>query len=248
MKRNVFTKVLVILIWISIWQLASMLSEIDILFPGPYKVLISLCGLVKTRVFYLSLFNSFIKITAGFILAFAAGVLLAAACHRFTILKSFIAPIVYLMKSLPVVSFIILLLMWTSSAYLSVYIAFIVVFPIIYHGTCEGISNLDVRILEMAEVFRMGRVRKIRYIYAPQVFSYITGSSKVALGMCWKAGISAEVIGLPAYSIGQQMYFSKLYLMADELLAWSVAIIIVSVIFEKLFMLILGLIKEVLER
>ena len=65
--------------------------------------------------------------------------------------------------------------------------------------------------------------------------------------MCWKAGISAEVIGLPAKSIGEQMYLSKLYLMTDELLAWSTAIIIVSVIFEKLFLIILNGIRKGLE-
>jgi len=247
MTKKVMRKILIVCIWLCIWQLISNLIGLDLIIASPIKVFLSFFSLLKAQLFYQSMINSFIKITLGFMIAFVLGIIFATAANRYQFMKEFLSPLIYLMKALPVASFIILILIWAGSKNLSVVISFIVVFPMIYIGTLEGFNNLDVKLLEMAKVFRMGWLKKTRYIYAPNIYPYIISNSKIALGMCWKAGISAEVIGLPAKSIGEQMYLSKLYLMTDELLAWSIAIIIVSVIFEKLFLIILNGIRKGLE-
>ena len=247
MTKKVMKKIVVVFIWLCIWQLISALTGLELIIASPVKVLLSFLSLLQKQLFYQCMINSFIKIILGFIIAFVTGIVFAAAANRFRFLKEFLSPLIYLMKALPVVSFIILLLIWAGSKNLSVIISLIVVFPMIYIGTLEGFNNLDIKLLEMSKVFRMGWIKKTRYIYAPEIFPYIISNCKIALGMCWKAGISAEVIGLPSKSIGEQMYLSKLYLMTDELLAWSIAIIIVSVIFEKLFLIILIGIRKGLE-
>lgn len=247
MTMKILKKIFIVFIWLCIWQLISNLTGLELIIASPVKVLMSFFSLVKTYIFYVSMLNSFVKIILGFILAFIAGIIFATISNKFYFMKEFLAPLIYLMKALPVASFIILLLIWAGSKNLSVVISFIVVFPMIYIGTLEGFHNLDIKLLEMSKVFRMSSVKKARYIYAPHIFPYIVSNCKIALGMCWKAGISAEVIGLPSKSIGEQMYLSKLYFMTDDLLAWSAAIIIVSVVFEKLFLIILNGIRRGLE-
>jgi len=247
MTKSVIKKLLVIFIWLCIWQFISYLTGLELIIASPVKVFLSFFSLLKTQLFYKCMINSFVKIILGFIIAFITGIVFATAANQFQFIKEFLSPLIYLMKALPVASFIILLLIWAGSKNLSVVISFIVVVPMIYIGTLEGFNNLDKKLLEMSKVFRMGRLKKTRYIYAPEIFPYIISNCKIALGMCWKAGISAEVIGLPSKSIGEQMYLSKLYLMTDKLLAWSIAIIIVSVIFEKLFLVILNGIRRGLE-
>lgn len=247
MTTKILKKLLVVLIWLCLWQLISNLAGLELIIASPVKVIVSFFSLLKAQLFYKSMINSFIKITLGFLIAFVSGIIFAAVANKFQFVKDLLAPLIYLMKALPVASFIILLLIWTGSKNLSIVISFIVVFPMIYIGTLGGFYNLDIKLLEMSNVFRMGPLKKARYIYAPQIVPYIISNCKIALGMCWKAGISAEVIGLPLKSIGEQMYLSKLYLMTDQLLAWSVAIIIVSVIFEKLFLFILNSIRKGLE-
>ena len=49
-----------------------------------------------------------------------------------------------------------------------------------------------------------------RYVYLTGVYPYITVQLKVAAGMCFKAGISAEIIGLVTGTIGTQMYYAKM--------------------------------------
>ena len=102
--------------------------------------------------------------------------------------------------------------------------------------------------LEVAEVFRMPMLRRILYIHMPQLKPFILSACATALGMSWKAGIAAEIIGTPDGSIGKQLYYAKIYLDTDDLLCWTVIIVIVSVAFEKLFMLALRAAYRRLER
>lgn len=247
MTKKILKKILVIFIWVCLWQLISNLMGLDLIITSPVKVMISFFSLLNTQLFYKCMINSFIKITLGFLIAFISGIIFAATANKIQFVKDLLDPLIYLMKALPVASFIILLLIWAGSKNLSVVISFIVVFPMIYIGTLEGFNNLDIKLLEMSKVFQMGPLKKARYIYAPHIVPYIIANCKIALGMCWKAGISAEVIGLPSKSIGEQMYLSKLYFMTDQLLAWSAAIIIVSVIFEQLFLFLLNCMRKGLE-
>ena len=120
----------------------------------------------------------------------------------------------------------------------SAVIAFIVVFPVVYHGMVQGIDNMDKNLAQMADVFNIHGMRRFRYISLMQCMPYIRTAVKSSAGMCWKAGAAAEVIGLTRNSIGEQMYLAKLYLETDVLLSWGIIIIIASVVFEKLLLLI----------
>ena len=77
----------------------------------------------------------------------------------------------------------------------------------------------------MAKVFRVNLRRQIRYIYVSQVLPYFLSACRLSLGMCWKAGVAAEVIGVPSGSIGEKLYNAKIYLNTPDLFAWTIVII-----------------------
>ena len=133
-------------------------------------------------------------------------------------------------------SFIILVLIWVPSRNLSVVISFLMVFPVMYTNLLKGIESTDRNLLEMAQVFRISLPRRIRYIYVSQVLPFFRAGCSVALGLCWKAGIAAEVIGIPEQSIGEMLYNAKIYLNTPDLFAWTVVIVMISLLFEKLFL------------
>ena len=128
-----------------------------------------------------------------------------------------------------------------------VFIAFLMVLPIIYTNMLEGITNTDKKLLEMADVFHIGLFRRIHYIYLPQLMPYFLAACSVSLGLAWKSGIAAEVIGIPDGSIGEKLYKAKLYLNSTDLFAWTVAIVVVSIVVEKLFLMIIRRIYRRLE-
>jgi NitT/TauT family transport system permease protein len=232
-------KVLAVFFWIAVWQIASMIVGEEMLLASPFAVIGALVELAGKLMFWKSIFNSFIKITGGFLLAILFGTLFAVCSYGSYIFYEMITPLIKIVKTTPVVSFIILVLLWANPENLSVVIAFLMVIPVIYTNVMQGLNNTDVKLLEMAKVFRIGWLKKARYIYIPAVMPYFASACSVGLGFCWKSGIAAEVIGLPKNSIGENLYEAKLNLMTKELFAWTFVIICISVIFEKMVMKLL---------
>jgi NitT/TauT family transport system permease protein len=93
--------------------------------------------------------------------------------------------------------------------------------------------------LEMAGLYKVRGVRKLFYIQLPGVMPFLTSACSVAIGMAWKAGVAAEVIGVINGSIGQKLYDAKIYFQNADLLSWTVIIILLSVAGEKLFVRLL---------
>ena len=147
-------------------------------------------------------------------------------------------------KATPVVSFIILALVWLDSGQLPLFIAFLMVFPPVYLNLLEGIRQTDGKLLEMARVFQVSPLRQLRGIYLPQALPYFRSAASLGLGLCWKAGIAAEVIGLPGGSMGERLYMAKVYFQTPDLFAWTAAIVAVSVLFERLFLKLVDILAE----
>ena len=235
MKKEKSIALWAVLFWLLVWQMGSMALHRDILLVSPVRVAQTLFELAGTKRFWLSIGGSFVRIVGGFMLAAVCGTLLAALAARFRRVEELLAPLVLAMKTIPVASFIILALIWIGSTNLAVFIAFVMVFPILYTNVISGIRATDGELLEMARVFRLPPMRRIRYVYLPQVMPYFRAGCTVGLGLCWKAGVAAEVIGMPVGSIGERLQQAKVYLDTPDLLAWTVVIVCLSVGVEKLF-------------
>lgn len=208
----------------------------DIILVSPIKVIVRLFELVQTKVFWSAIGFSFFRIILGFLLAMAFGVVLGALAGRWRLVKDLLEPLVQAVKTIPVASLVILLLFWFSADSLSIVISLMIVFPIVYTNVITGVKATDGKLLQMADVFGLNGLRRLRYIYVPQVMPFFVGACKVGLGLCWKSGIAAEVIAIASGSIGAQLYFAKIYLVTADVFAWTLVIIVISVGFEKLFL------------
>lgn len=239
MNKHRLQKTGAVLFWILIWQGAALLFHNSIIFVGPLDMLASLIQQAGTLLFWHSLLNSMVKIMGGFLCAFVSAILLSVLAFRFHWLSILLEPIIQLQKSVPVASFVVLLLILIGSGNLSVAIVFLMAFPILYINMCEGFRHVDAKMLEMAKVYHMKPWKQFLYIYRPAFLPFLISGSKIALGMSWKSGVAAEIIGVPANSIGERLYMSKIYLNTDSLFAWTLVIILLSILFEKLFLKIL---------
>lgn len=236
MKKNAARsrrKIIIIFGWILIWQAIALWIGNDILIAGPVEVGKALLKNLGDIEFIKSAGNSFIKISTGFCLAFFSGIVIASFAHQFPIWGEILEPVIGLMKTVPVASIVILLLIWTTSENLSIAISFMVTFPAIYFQMQEGILSVDRKLLEMAQVLEIPTWKKIWYLYRPAVLPYLAGSCRAAAGMGWKSGIAAEVIGVPDHTIGERLYTAKIYLETADLFAWTIVVLILCSVFEK---------------
>lgn len=221
-------------VWLLLWQLASMAIGLPLLLPSPLAVLLRLGQLCTGADFWLTVASSLLRILLGFLLGVLFGTALAGLCWRFRLADALARPLLGVLKSTPVASFIILALVWVKTTWLATVISFIMVLPLIYANVREGIDSADRQLLEMAQVFRLSRRKTFRYCYLPAILPFFLSAVSSALGFAWKSGIAAEVLGRPARAIGSQIYDSKIYLETPDLFAWTLVVILLSVLLERL--------------
>lgn len=232
--RKWLEKIGIAIVWIAIWQLCYWGVNQDLLLASPLSVLKRLGELVIRPEFWKTVSISCLHIFTGFILGVLSGVLLAVLSAKYAWFCSFLSPAMTIVKATPVASFIILALIWIQSARLSVFISFLLILPLVYTNTLQGIRKTDEKLLEMAAVYQMSARGKLRYIYVPQVLPYFFSACITGVGFAWKSGIAAEILAVPKNAIGTMLYESKIYLETTDLFAWTAAVILLSLFFEKI--------------
>ena len=148
-------------------------------------------------------------------------------------------PLLTVVRSTPVASFIILALVWIKRDNVAIFIAFLMVLPILWGNVSRGIAECDRDLLEMAHVFRFSKKDMLRKVYLPSVRPYFFAGCSTALGLSWKAGVAAEVLSLPRHALGSELYYSKIYLETPTLFAVTLVVILLSVVLEFILRLIL---------
>lgn len=242
-KFRSITKFIVIMaFWAAVWQILYMLIDEPLFLAGPSEMLQSLAGLLGTGSTYGIVFKSTVKIIGGFLVASLLAVCTAFLAWSAPVVREGLTPLMSFAKAVPIASVIILFLAWFSSSGISVFVAGFVAFPMIYFEVLSAFDDIDGKLLEMLRVYRVSTVKRIRYVYFPAVCDRLMQSAKIAVGMCIRAGVAAELIGVPSYSLGEKLYKAKLYLEIADLFAWTVIIVAAGYVCEKILIGILGMI------
>ena len=224
-----------LLFWLTLWQLSSLFVAKKILLVSPIDTVKRLLELALTLDFWAVVVNSLSRIGLGFLCACLAGAALAVSACGGKWLYSLIKLPLSVINATPIVSFIILALLWIRARDLSMFISFTMVLPMIFFSVHAGIMGVDKELTEMAAVFRLSRYKKARVIYAPSVLPYFVAAASNAIGFAWKSGVAAEIVGLQRRSVGLELYQAKLYLETADVFAWTLVVIVLSLITEKVF-------------
>ncbi|MBQ4452106.1 MAG: ABC transporter permease subunit [Clostridia bacterium] len=225
------------LVWLLVWQAVSMLMDADaqqILLASPLQVIGRLFELIRTSDFWRRVLFSSFTIMSGLLAGALAGVLLGAAAFFSNFIRELLRPLLAVIRSIPVVSFIILVLYWLSDRSLSVFIAFLICFPVFYTHTLTGFGAADPKMLEMAKVFGLSFGGRLKAVYLPALLPHLSAAMEVASGLAWKSGTAAEYIAIPAGSIGRKLYEAKSRLNSADTLSWTLAIVMLNSLFSFL--------------
>ena len=229
----------IILFWLAVWELLDRVVDNRLVLAGPIRTLQALVDQIVQPTFLTVVGCSFGRIVLGFLLSFVVGFVLALVAYRVRLFREFVEPLISLLRTIPVASFIILLLIWVGNQALTVFLAFFIVLPLIYTNMVSGFESVDAHMLEMAKTYKLSRWKTFLYIYRPAFMPFLLSSTKISLGMTWKSGIMAEVLATPALSIGKEMATARTFLDTPDLLAWTVVVMVLSVLFEQVFMALL---------
>lgn len=234
--------------WLAVWQIAALKLDSVILLVSPIDVVKRLFELVPSGEFWRSVGFSAARILPGFALGLVCGCVLASVSGKVKAVRILFSPLISVMKSIPVASFTILALIWIGSKDLSVLVSFLICVPIVYANMLEGIDALDPKLKEMSDVFGIPPLRRFAGVYLSQLLPYFRAASRLAIGLCWKSGAAAEVIGIPDGSIGEKLFEAKVYLETADLFAWTLVVILLSRLCEMLFSALIALLQRRVER
>lgn len=226
---------LIVLIWLIIWQVLALVVNNSVLLAGPADTVKALISLGSTSAFYISVGITIGKVLIGYVIGLILGTLLAVMSYRWNGVKEFLSPFVTVIKSIPIVSFIIIALIWVGSTNAAVIVSAIITFPIFYKNILEGLFATDRKMTDLAKVFQMKPSRKVKYIYLPSLAPHIKSAVSLAVGMAFRGGITAEVVGQPLRSIGNGLYRAKVNLATSEMLAWTLVAVLAAFVIERLF-------------
>jgi len=232
--RRVGPVLLAALVWVLVWQGVAMAVGHDFLLATPSEVVARLGELVTTSAFWVTVATTLVKIAAGFIAAVLVGAVTAMLAARFHMFDTLVAPLMSTIRSVPVVSFIILVLLWADPRTLASITAFLMVLPVMHASVLAGIHSRDRLLLEVADVFAVTAWRRVRAVDLPAVLPYFATACRIGIGLAWKSGIAAEVIGVSRGSIGEQLYQAKIFLESADVFAWTAVIVALSITCEGL--------------
>ena len=227
-----------LLFWLAVWALAARAVGQELLLPSPIQTARKLLELARTPDFWFTVGRTILRVLTGILAAALLGILLAGLTHESRVLYALLSPIMTLLKSTPVASFIILALVWLGRDVVPVFIAGLMVLPVVWANVSAGLEQVDPQLMELARVYKLPRGRVFRRIVVPSVLPHLRAALRSALGLGWKAGIAAEVLTVPPHSIGKQIFEAKLYLETTALFAWTAAVVLLSFLIEKTLLLL----------
>lgn len=214
--------------WLAVWVFAAALVAQPLILPGPGTVAVALLRLVCDAGTWAILVGSGARILGGLALAAACGGVMAGASVWSLTFARLVAPALSFVKATPVACIVVLLLIWLGSARVSIVAVFLMALPGVYFSLVEGLTQADKPLKQM---FRLHGVRGWRLFCAHtwrEVLPFVLSCARAVIGMSWKAGVAAELIGMAVGTVGERIYQAKLLIETADLLAWTVLVVAAS--------------------
>lgn len=234
---NIFkiNKLKSVLLIVLVWQIINMIVGKDYLVPSPFETLQRLLDIIVN---INSLFNILItlwRMVFSFLLSFIFGIVLGVLSGVKENVEEILKPFVNILRSTPTMSIILLSLIWLGSEGTAIFVCVLIVFPIVYTNILKGMKNINNKYIEMAMVYKVSNIKILRYIYIPSIMPFLISSISLGLGLNLKVLIAAEVLSQPKYGIGSMLYNSKINIDTSAVFAWSIIVILITIIIEKLY-------------
>lgn len=225
--------------WLAAWMLVAALVAQPLILPGPGAVALALLRLVCDGGTWAILAGSGARILGGLALAAVCGGVLAGISSRSRAFAHLVAPALSFVKATPVACVVVLLLIWLGSARVSIAAVFLMALPGVYFSLVEGLAQVD---KPLEQMLRLHGVRGWRLFCAHtwrEVLPFVLSCAKAVIGMSWKAGVAAELIGMATGTVGERIYQAKLLIETADLLAWTVLVVAASWACERVLVWLL---------
>jgi NitT/TauT family transport system permease protein len=237
-KKELLYTLLSVISLLVLWKVISMIVDKEILIPSPETTFLEIIRIVKSPNFVVSVTNTLRRALIGFGMAFAAGITLGMAGGFWKPIYHLLKPIVLVNRAVPTMAIILLALIWLQSDKAPILVGFVVIFPVLYENVVQGIRNVDVKLVEMMDIYNVSKLGRLKDLYIPSIRSYLYSGMAAAMGLNLKIIIAAEVLSQPRMSMGTSFQIERVNLNTAGVFAWSIITILLAAILEQSLMFI----------
>lgn len=237
--KKILKFVLVTAFWLLVWEAASRLLSRDnelllLILPSPVTVFKTWLNMGFTPEYLTAALYTLLRVFLGFLIGSVVGILIGIVTNLSKIADAIISPILKLIRAVPVVAIVILLYLFFKSDVLPIIIVILMVLPLVWQTVYDGLCHTDRQYLEMAKVYKLSRFKTFMQVRLPLIVPSLISTLINALGLAWKSGVAAEVICLPAISLGTILWSAKGGVDFDKVYAVTLTVVILSIIIEIL--------------
>lgn len=214
------------------WHTASVIVAKEILIPSPIKTFQEVIILITSEKFFISILSTIKRCIGGFIISLFFAMILGLLSGFSDIVYYLLKPIMLLCRSIPTMAFILLALIWLDSNNATIFVGFLVIFPILYENVVQGIRNVDKQLINVMDIYNISKIDRLRNLYIPSIRSYLNSAIISSIGLNLKIVISAEVLSQSKYAIGTSLQLEKMYFNTAGVFAWTIIAVFLAGLIE----------------
>ncbi len=226
------------------WELLSRAIHSPLILPAPFSVIKRLVSLCKQSEFYQHIGMTMGRVFLSFSISLVCGIIIGTLCGRFQTIKAALSVVTTTVRSTPVVSFILLALLWLGASAVPVFVASLMTLPVILTAVSTAFSTIPRPLLDAAQVYELSPRQRFRHIVIPFLLPFLSEATSSCFGMAWKVVAAGEVLSLPKLGSGQLLYTAQVHLESADLLAVTLTIVLLSFSLEQVFSLLFRLLGK----
>lgn len=156
---------------------------------------------------------------SGLAMGIASGVALGLLFAYSDTVSSTLEPFLSALNSIPRPALAPLVIFWFGIGIFSkIFLAWSIVFFVIFYNTYLGIRSIDPDILNVMRVMGASRLQTMRIVILPSVASWIFAGLRLSVSYALIGAIIGEFVGATA-GVGYQLIYAEGLLMSDRLYA-----------------------------
>ena len=229
MKR----KVLIWLFYFILWQMIAMIVNQSIILPSFLDVLNRLVYILSDVSFYNHLFITLFRVILGTLSAFVLSFIFAILSYDFKLINQALKPLVLVSKTIPNITYILLVLIWFSREMSVFFVTLLILFPVLYTQISTGLLGINPEHLEVLKLYPETYFHRLTKVIIPLIRISLFEGLKGALSLGFKVGVMAEILGQVQPGLGYLMHIARMNFETVDLFAYTAIMIMVVVLIEK---------------
>lgn len=243
-KRNFVFSILSVVFVLLSWEVFAYLIDSPFLLPRVKFVIKDFFTVIFFKGFFLDLGKTCYRGLYAFLISLICALFIGLFAGTFKPIEIIIRPWMTIIKSTPVVSIILLAVLWFGSDYVPIFVSILMTLPIMTESIQQGVKQTDRSLLEMSEVYRFSFFKTLIHIRLPSVFPFFLSGAGASLGLTWKVVIAGEILSLPRFGIGTAMQTAKVQLETTRVFSLTCIAIFLSVFTDSIFYYLLKIVKN----